>query len=87
MLFHTFWFVIQCIARRVEGLPISELEIITFAYTTINVGIFIAWWDKPKDVDCSIRVLHSYCELHRVHVWDFDGMAGMGMFGGGVYQQ
>jgi hypothetical protein len=56
------WFVAQCIARRVEKLPTTELEIVTLAYTTIYVGIFIAWWDKPRNVECPIRVFHAPVE-------------------------
>jgi hypothetical protein len=48
--------VIQCIARGVAHLPLSELEVVTLAYTIMNVGIYIAWWDKPRNVDRPIRV-------------------------------
>jgi hypothetical protein len=56
VLLQTLWFVAQCIARGVENLPITELEIVTLAYTTINIGIIIAWWNKPRNVDQPIRV-------------------------------
>ena len=59
VLLQTLWFVTQCIARRVENLPTTELEIVTLAYTAIYVGIFIAWWDKPRNVDCPIRVFQG----------------------------
>ncbi|KAI0062744.1 hypothetical protein BV25DRAFT_1769394, partial [Artomyces pyxidatus] len=52
----TFWFVVQCIARRVEGLPISQLELMTIAYTTITIAMYLAWWQKPLNVSGSIRV-------------------------------
>ena len=54
VLLQTLWFVAQCIARRVENLPTTELEIVTLAYTAMYVGIFIAWWDKPRNVNCPI---------------------------------
>jgi hypothetical protein len=61
VLLHTGWFMIQCIARGVAHLPLSELEVVTLAYTIINVGIYIAWWDKPRNVDRPIRVfLYPY---------------------------
>jgi len=50
------WFVVQCIARAVNYLPLTELEVVTLAYATMNGFIFIFWWDKPKDVECPIRV-------------------------------
>ncbi|KZP21858.1 hypothetical protein FIBSPDRAFT_931446 [Athelia psychrophila] len=50
------WFVMQCIARRVEGLPVTSLEAMTLAYTVMAVAVCIAWWDKPFNVSCAIRV-------------------------------
>ncbi|KAI0059823.1 hypothetical protein BV25DRAFT_1026425 [Artomyces pyxidatus] len=52
----TLWFVIQAIARRIEGLPITQLEIMTLAYTTITVAMYVAWWDKPQNVGGPVRV-------------------------------
>ena len=61
-LLQTLWFVTQCIARGVENLPTTELEIVTLAYTAINIGMFIAWWDKPRNIDRPIRVFHKPVE-------------------------
>jgi len=55
-LLQTSWFVAQCIARGVKQLPLTELEVVTLAYATMNVFIYYFWWDKPKDVGCPIRV-------------------------------
>ncbi|PVF91974.1 hypothetical protein CPB86DRAFT_845393 [Serendipita vermifera] len=52
----TGWFIIQCIARRAAHLPPTELEVVTLAYTIMNVGIYAARWDKPRNVDRPIRV-------------------------------
>jgi hypothetical protein len=59
VLLQTLWFVTQCIARHIEHLPTTELEIVTLAYTTINFGIFLAWLDKPQNVECPIRVFQQ----------------------------
>jgi hypothetical protein len=59
VLFQTLWFVMQCIARRIEHLPTTELEIVTLAYTTIYFGIFLAWWDKPRNVEWPVRVFQQ----------------------------
>jgi hypothetical protein len=55
-LIQTMWFVAQCIARGVQHLPLTEIEVVTLAYTTVNVFIYYFWWDKPKDVECPVRV-------------------------------
>ncbi|KAI0059852.1 hypothetical protein BV25DRAFT_1889281 [Artomyces pyxidatus] len=52
----TLWFVVQATARRIEGLPITQLEIMTLAYTVITVAMYVAWWDKPQNVGGPVRV-------------------------------
>lgn len=63
VILQTCWFVTQCIARRVEHLPITELEVITLAYAAMNLAIFMAWWNKPHNVDCPTRVFQEPSEL------------------------
>ena len=52
----TLWFVIQCIARRLEHLPMTQLEITTLAYASMTVAIYAFWWHKPLNITCPIRV-------------------------------
>ncbi|KAF7972789.1 hypothetical protein HWV62_17068 [Athelia sp. TMB] len=52
----TLWFIIQCAARRVERLPMTQLEIMTLAYTAIAMIMYGFWWNKPLNVACPIRV-------------------------------
>ncbi|KAI0056671.1 hypothetical protein BV25DRAFT_1920809 [Artomyces pyxidatus] len=52
----TLWFVVQYIARRVQGLPIAQIEVMTLAYTTITVAMYAFWWYKPLNVGGPIRV-------------------------------
>lgn len=59
VLVQTLWFVMQCIARAIEHLPITELEIATVAYTIPIVGIYICWWNKPLGISQPIRVQKS----------------------------
>ena len=56
VLVQTTWFVMQCIARGIRHLPVTELEIVTLAYATMSFGMYLFWWDKPLDVGCPIRV-------------------------------
>jgi hypothetical protein len=62
-LFQTIWFVMQCIARRNQGLLITELELITVAYTIITVAMYIAWWNKPLNVGCPTRVPNRHLDV------------------------
>lgn len=50
------WFVLQCLARAVKHLPVSELEVMTLAYATLNFVTYAIWWNKPLNVQRSFRV-------------------------------
>ncbi|KAJ3840644.1 hypothetical protein F5878DRAFT_579750 [Lentinula raphanica] len=52
----TAWFVIQLVARRVEGLSIAALEIMTVAFAAMNVLIYTFWWNKPQGVRFPIHL-------------------------------
>ncbi|KDR74668.1 hypothetical protein GALMADRAFT_1334015 [Galerina marginata CBS 339.88] len=56
VIVQTTWFVIQCLARRVRGLTITQLELVTLAYATLNVVMYTFWWIKPLDVETTVRV-------------------------------
>ena len=59
VLLQTSWFVMQCIARAKEHLPITHLEIVTLAYAAMNFVIYIFWWNKPLDVNRPVRVFRK----------------------------
>ncbi|KDQ55325.1 hypothetical protein JAAARDRAFT_114003, partial [Jaapia argillacea MUCL 33604] len=52
VLLQTSWFILQCIAHAIEGLPITPLEITTLAFTILNLATFRFWWNKPADLRC-----------------------------------
>ena len=52
----TIWFITQCIARRVQGLIITELELVTVAFAFLNAFMYFLWWNKPLDVHIPIPV-------------------------------
>ena len=56
VVFQATWFIIQCIARGVYGLTLTELEVVTIAFASLTGVIYYLWWDKPLDVHCSIPV-------------------------------
>lgn len=51
------WFIIQCIVRRVQNVPLTELEVVTLAFVTLNCVVYGLWWHKPQNVQFAIRVL------------------------------
>jgi len=55
-VFQTTWFLLHCIARFQQGLALSELELVTFALTSINRVTFVISWQKPLGVKEPIRI-------------------------------
>ncbi|KAF8508808.1 hypothetical protein BU17DRAFT_56524 [Hysterangium stoloniferum] len=49
----TTWFIIECIARKAQGLDTTQIELLTLA---LNGVIYFLWWDKPLDVRCPVPV-------------------------------
>ena len=44
------WFCTQCIARLGQAMPISLLELNTFAHAICALLVYVLWWNKPLDV-------------------------------------
>ena len=45
------WFCAQCISRVAENLPITLLELNTFAHALCTLLVYLLWWNKPLVVD------------------------------------
>ncbi len=60
------WLVVQCIARAVGGLAITELELMTMAFVFCAVVIYGFWWHKPFDVERSCLVACPESEYNNV---------------------
>lgn len=52
----TLWFMAQCISRRVKGLAITEIELVTLAFGFLNSLMYFLWWEKPQNVLSHIRI-------------------------------
>ena len=59
VVIHTSWFILQCIARGVTHLPITEFEIMTLAFAVLNFATYGLWWHKPLNVRYPVRVLQK----------------------------
>ncbi|KAG6859225.1 hypothetical protein C0995_010563, partial [Termitomyces sp. Mi166 len=49
VLLQVTWFILQMLARAIQHLAISELEIVTLAFALLNLMIYFCWWNKPLD--------------------------------------
>jgi len=79
VILQTGWFVTQCIARGVQGLPITELELVTVAFAALNFIIYLLWWNKPLNVQRGVRVYQK--RMTEEIVDDGDVEAGVGFWG------
>ncbi|GJJ09202.1 hypothetical protein Clacol_003424 [Clathrus columnatus] len=50
------WFIIQVIARLINHLDITQVELTTAALACLNATMYILWWNKPLDVRCSVII-------------------------------
>ncbi|EPQ51385.1 hypothetical protein GLOTRDRAFT_96528 [Gloeophyllum trabeum ATCC 11539] len=49
-IIQTVWFVLQCIARAVQHITVSELELATCGFALLNAVTYFLWWNKPQGV-------------------------------------
>ncbi|KAK0475635.1 hypothetical protein EDD18DRAFT_1470242 [Armillaria luteobubalina] len=50
------WFIVQCIARALQHLPITLLEISAVAFAGLSVITYSLWWYKPLNVKYQISL-------------------------------
>ena len=55
-LVQTTWFILQCISRAIEKLPLTELEVAACAFAFLNFATHILWWNKPLNVSRPVLV-------------------------------
>jgi len=50
------WFCLQILSRLAVGLPITALELNTFAHALFAFFAFAAWWHKPLDIHEAVLI-------------------------------
>lgn len=50
-LIQVIYLVVQLVARKVAGLPSSQLEIATLAFAVSSAVTYILYWDRPQGVE------------------------------------
>ena len=58
-MLQTGWFVIQCLGRAIQQLPVTTLELTTFCFVFCTFASYHQWSNKPLDIE-SFTVLE--CE-------------------------
>ena len=82
VVLQTTWFVIQSIARKAQGLVITQLELSTLAFAVLNGVMYYLWWNKPLGVNCAIPVyLADDDDLSESQAVQFGGISAFGPTG------
>ncbi|ORY16036.1 hypothetical protein BCR34DRAFT_441792, partial [Clohesyomyces aquaticus] len=55
-LLQILWTLAQSIARRIQNMPLTTLEITTLAYIPCAVCVVFLWWNKPYDVGVPTQI-------------------------------
>jgi len=56
------WLIIQAIARKIEELPVTLLELNTIAQVWVALFIYALWWFKPQGIADIIEIDFSHCQ-------------------------
>ncbi|KAG6914657.1 hypothetical protein DXG01_016094 [Tephrocybe rancida] len=60
VLLQVSWFILQVLACAIQHLPITQLEIATIAFATLNFMTYFCWWNKPYDIQYPIIISTSH---------------------------
>ncbi|KZT25921.1 hypothetical protein NEOLEDRAFT_1199558 [Neolentinus lepideus HHB14362 ss-1] len=55
-ILQTSWFILQCVARGIQRLQVTELELATCAFAVLNGVTYGLWWNKPQSVDYPVPI-------------------------------
>ncbi|KAI9795443.1 MAG: hypothetical protein M1833_007042 [Piccolia ochrophora] len=55
-LLQILWFATQLVTRAIQRLEVTPLELLTAGIVVCSLVTYIAWWEKPYDVDGPTRI-------------------------------
>ncbi|TFK81164.1 hypothetical protein K466DRAFT_532156 [Polyporus arcularius HHB13444] len=59
LILQVSWFLITCIIRHAQGLPLCLFEITTIAHAACTLLTYVMWWAKPKDIEHQTVIVGS----------------------------
>ena len=67
----TGWFVLQCVGRAIQQLPITTLELTTASFVLCTLAMYAQWLNKPLDIETpTICVMNASIEEVLVQAGD-----------------
>lgn len=58
-VFQATWFIVNLIARAIQHLPVTTIEVTTVSFVVILFGTAWCWKEKPSDVETTLRLKTS----------------------------
>lgn len=55
-LAQALWLVVEIIVRQSQGLPVSQLEVVTLAFAACSLFTYLLLWSKPQDVQAATEI-------------------------------
>ena len=55
-LCQTLWFLIQCLIRKIHGLPVTLVEVQVCMQILHAAWMCVCWWEKPFDVNTTVVI-------------------------------
>ncbi len=60
------WFIVQCITRAIQHLPITLLEVTALAFAGLSIITYCLWWNKPLNIKYHISLDGSESRTFRL---------------------
>jgi hypothetical protein len=63
------WFCVSCLVRVGQQLPLSLLELNTFAHAICTIIVYFIWWKKPLDVERPVLITSERARPLLAFMW------------------
>jgi hypothetical protein len=63
------WFCLSCIARISQRLPVSLLELNTFAHALCTLIVYVLWWKKPLNIEQPLLIHEDRMRPLLAYMW------------------
>jgi hypothetical protein len=86
------WLVVQAVARKASGLPVTLLEVNTIGQVWCAFVLYGIWWFKPQGLDAGLTIDVTFCKTCRQRIemhgfWKHEHLSSRNALYGNAYQE
>jgi hypothetical protein len=63
------WFCVSCVVRVAQQLPLSLLELNTFAHAICTIIVYFIWWNKPLGIERPLLITSPKMRPLLAYMW------------------